>query len=261
MEFKILSPQDGNLVQDISWNNEELKAEISAKMKDYKGLVFTEETIKEAKKDRASLNKLRSAFEDERKRIKKLYMDAVYGDDGKLDVEATMKKINEEASKHIIPKEQYNGKVKELEAANKTIGELKKGNADNETLQKTIKDHEATIKQLKADHDKEIKGMRIDAAISKVLADNNAKHADLLSGKFDREKLIVAEDGTVSGLDEQMKGLKESYKDLFGATVSGRTPANPEGRNNVPTFESLVDNADTMTAEEVAAQFAALETK
>lgn len=29
----------------------------------------------EAKKDRASLNKLRSAFEDERKRIKKLYMD------------------------------------------------------------------------------------------------------------------------------------------------------------------------------------------
>lgn len=75
MEFKILSPQDGNLVQDISWNNEELKAEISAKMKDYKGLVFTEETIKEAKKDRASLNKLRSAFEDERKRIKKLYMD------------------------------------------------------------------------------------------------------------------------------------------------------------------------------------------
>lgn len=75
MEFKILSPQDGNLVQDISWNNEELKAEISAKMKDYKGLVFTEETIKEAKKDRASLNKFRSAFEDERKRIKKLYMD------------------------------------------------------------------------------------------------------------------------------------------------------------------------------------------
>lgn len=75
MEFKILSPQDENLVQDISWNNEELKAEISAKMEDYKGLVFTEETIKEAKKDRASLNKLRSAFEDERKRIKKLYMD------------------------------------------------------------------------------------------------------------------------------------------------------------------------------------------
>lgn len=83
--------------------------------------------------------------------LQKILANAVYGDDGKLDVEATMKKINEEASKHIIPKEQYNGKVKELDAANKTIGELKKGNADNETLQKAIKDHEATIKQLKAD--------------------------------------------------------------------------------------------------------------
>lgn len=64
MEFKILSPQDGNLVQDISWNNEELKAEISEKMEDYKGLVFTEETVKEAKKDRASLNKLRIAHKE-----------------------------------------------------------------------------------------------------------------------------------------------------------------------------------------------------
>ena len=142
--------------------------------------------------------------------LQKILSNAVYGADGKLDVEATMKKVNEEAPKHIIPKEQYNGKVKELETANKTIGDLKKNNADNEELQKTIKTHEGTIKQLKADHEKEIKGMKIDAAINKALADNNAKHAELLAGKIDREKLIVSDDGTVSGLDEQMKGLKES---------------------------------------------------
>lgn len=144
--------------------------------------------------------------------LQKILSNVVYGADGKLDVEATMKKVNEEAPKHIIPKEQYNGKVKELETANKTIGDLKKNNADNEELQKTIKTHEGTIKQLKADHEKEIKGMKIDAAINKALADNNAKHAELLAGKIDREKLIVSDDGTVSGLDEQMKGLKESYK-------------------------------------------------
>lgn len=190
--------------------------------------------------------------------LQKILSNAVYGEDGKLDVESTMKKINEEAAKHIIPKDRYNGKVKELDAANKTIGELKKGNADNEALQNTIKTHEATIKQLKADHDKEIKGMRIDAAINKVLAANNAKHADLLAGKFDREKLIVADDGTVSGLDEQMKGMKETYKDLFGPSVSGRNPANPDGGYSITTFDSLVKNADNMTAEEVAAQFDAM---
>ena len=74
MELKILSPQEGGFVKEIQWNNEELKAEISEKMQDYKNLVFTEETIKEAKKDRANLNKLKNAFEDERKRIKKLCM-------------------------------------------------------------------------------------------------------------------------------------------------------------------------------------------
>lgn len=159
--------------------------------------------------------------------LQKILSNAVYAADGKLDVEATMKKVNEEAPKHIIPKEQYNGKVKELETANETIGDLKKNNAGNEELQKTIKTHEGTIKQLKADHEKEIKGMKIDAAINKALADNNAKHAELLAGKIDREKLIVSDDGTVSGLDEQMKGLKESYKDLFNPVLSGRNPANP----------------------------------
>ena len=75
MELRILSPQESGFVKEIQWNNEELKAEISKKMQEYKTLVFTEEEIKDAKKDRANLNKLKNAFEDERKRIKKLCMD------------------------------------------------------------------------------------------------------------------------------------------------------------------------------------------
>lgn len=74
MELKIISPQEGGFIKEIKWNNEELKAEIAEKMRDYKNLVFTEETIKDAKADRAKLNKLKSAFEEERKRIKKLCM-------------------------------------------------------------------------------------------------------------------------------------------------------------------------------------------
>lgn len=74
MELKILSPQEGGFVKEIQWNNEELKTEIAEKMQEYKSLAFTEETIKEAKSDRAKLNKLRTAFEDERKRIKKMCM-------------------------------------------------------------------------------------------------------------------------------------------------------------------------------------------
>lgn len=75
MEFRIMSPQEGGFAKEIQWNNEELKTEVANKMKEFESLVFTEETIKDAKKDRASLNKLKTAFEDNRKRIKKEYMD------------------------------------------------------------------------------------------------------------------------------------------------------------------------------------------
>ena len=194
--------------------------------------------------------------------LQKILANAVYGDDGKLNVEATMKKINEEAAKHIVAKEQYNTKVKELDTANDTIKDLKKSNEDNEELQKTIKAHEATIKQLQKDHEAELKGMKIDSAITKILADNKAKHPDLLAGKFDREKLLVTDDGKVTGLDDQLKGLKEIYKDMFTQTVAGREPNNPDSKpTGDTTFESLVNDADTMSAEEVAARFAAIEKK
>ena len=73
MELQIYSPQESGFIKVIEWNNEELKTEIAEKVKDYEGLVYVGEAqMKEAKADRASLNKLRTAIEDERKRIKKL---------------------------------------------------------------------------------------------------------------------------------------------------------------------------------------------
>ena len=192
--------------------------------------------------------------------LQKILSNAVYTQDGKLDVEATMKKINEEASKHIISKEQYNAKIKELDAANGTIKQLKKDAEDNPDLQKAIKDHEAAVKKLQAEHAEEIKGMKINSAIDKLLADKKAKYPELLSGKFDRAKIQVTDDGKVIGLDEQMKEIEKNYKDMFGQTITGKPPVNPDGGagGGVNTFESLVNNADNMTAEEVAAQFEAM---
>lgn len=192
--------------------------------------------------------------------LQKILSNAVYTQDGKLDVEATMKKINEEASKHIVSKEQYNAKIKELDAANGTIKQLKKDAEDNPDLQKAIKDHEAAVKKLQAEHAEEIKGMKIDSAIDKLLADKKAKYPELLSEKFDRAKIQVTDDGKVIGLDEQMKEIEKNYKDMFGQTITGKPPVNPDGGagGNVNTFESLVNNADNMTAEEVAAQFEAM---
>lgn len=179
--------------------------------------------------------------------------------DGKLDVEALMKDVNTEFPKNAVPKETFNDINGQLKTANSTIADLKKNNADNETLQQTIKEHEKTIKTQKADYEAKVRNLTLDSAIEKALVNAKAKHTDLLSGKIDRDKLVISEDGKVTGIDEQLKGLKDNYKDLFEEKITGNPPANPEGGSggNV-TYESLIANADNMTAEEVAAQFMAM---
>lgn len=70
MELKIFSPTDDTQVSAITWNYDELKSELAAKLEDYKGLVYTDSQIIEAKKDKAALNKLRAAIETKRKEVK-----------------------------------------------------------------------------------------------------------------------------------------------------------------------------------------------
>lgn len=129
MELKILSPQEGGFVKEIRWNNEELKAEIAEKMQEYKSLAFTEETIKEAKADRAKLNKLRTAFEDERKRIKKLCM-APY-DEFEKQVKELIALIDEPIRlidsqiKEVEEQRRVEKKGKVLEFYESTIGSLR----------------------------------------------------------------------------------------------------------------------------------------
>lgn len=75
MELRITNPQESWLTEQILWNNEELKAAIAEKVKDYKTIAYTEDSFKDMKADRADLNKLKKAFEDERKRVKKICME------------------------------------------------------------------------------------------------------------------------------------------------------------------------------------------
>ena len=60
--------------ESISFNYEELKKEISAKAHQYALAVYSDEQIKLAKTDRANLNKLKKALNDERIRREKEYM-------------------------------------------------------------------------------------------------------------------------------------------------------------------------------------------
>lgn len=58
----------------IDFNYEETKAFLQEKMAEYDGAVFTDETMDIAKRERASLRKLKSQMDDERKKVKNAWM-------------------------------------------------------------------------------------------------------------------------------------------------------------------------------------------
>ena len=57
----------------IVWNFDEIKVELENEMRKFKGLVYTDDNIKEAKKDRALLNKVVKELNDKKIAVKKEY--------------------------------------------------------------------------------------------------------------------------------------------------------------------------------------------
>ena len=71
MELKIDEVQ---VPEAISFNYEEIKQGLTEKVEMYKTIVYTDKEIKQAKADKADLNRLRKALNDERIRREKEYM-------------------------------------------------------------------------------------------------------------------------------------------------------------------------------------------
>ena len=67
MELKV---EEMQALQPIKFNYEEIKQQLAEQLKKYEDVVYTEETISLAKTDRATLNKVKKAINDEKIRIK-----------------------------------------------------------------------------------------------------------------------------------------------------------------------------------------------
>lgn len=71
MEFRITDPATEDFIKAIHWNKPELMAAIKERVAKYENIVYTSDNVKQAKADRAELNKLIKAIEDKRKEVKK----------------------------------------------------------------------------------------------------------------------------------------------------------------------------------------------
>lgn len=126
-----------------------------------------------------------------------------------------------------IPKNQFDEVSTQAGELNKQLEELKKAAKGNDELTKTIEDLQNKNKDWES---KYRDGMLVNA-IKMAAVKANAKDAGDVLALLDKTKLVLKEDNTVEGLEEQLKGLKESKSYLFGAAaaVDG---ANPAGGGN-----------------------------
>lgn len=130
MEFRLINPTEKGFIQTIKWNKEELEAAVRGKIAPYQNVVYTEDNIKQAKADRAELNKLKKAIDERRKKVKELVTQPY--DTFKGEVDSVLELIDEPIT--LIDKQ-----IKEFENQQK---EQKK-----EELKKTYEDAEKILEE------------------------------------------------------------------------------------------------------------------
>lgn len=134
-----------------------------------------------------------------------------------------------EAMKGFVPKERLDEVSGKLKEANTTIETLNKGNADNEELQKQIKEYKEKVTSLET----AAANTRKEYALKEKLTAAGVLDADYIIYKHGGlDKFTFDKDGAPVGVDDVIKPLKESSPHLFkapeqpptGGKKSGYTP-------------------------------------
>lgn len=133
---------------------------------------------------------------------------------------------------------------KDIKTRDKQLEELKKASGSSEELQKQITDLQAENKATKEKYETDMKELKLSTAV-KLAVGSTAHDADLVTSLLDKTKLILADDGKVAGLDEQLKTLKAEKAFLFkteNAAAGGKAGAAGEGGGYKPKAGKINDD-------------------
>lgn len=127
-------------------------------------------------------------------------------------------------------KAEAEGLKTQLGERDKQLKKLQESAGDNAELKTQIEALQQANKEQKAAFDKQLQEQRFNAALNTELLKAEAIDNDLVQVKLDKSKIKLNDDGTLTGLTEQLTSLKASHGFLFrqpqtNTTLTGVTPA------------------------------------
>ncbi len=132
----------------------------------------------------------------------------------------------------------------QLVEANKAIEGFKGMNIDQ--IKASADEWKTKAEQAAADAQKAIAGMKFDHALDQSLAGAKAKNAKAVKALLDMSGLKLKDDGSIDGLDDQLKKVKEANDYLFESDV--KNPRLVAGGNS----NSVLSDAFTSAARKAA---------
>lgn len=155
----------------IDHNFTEVKASLSAMMKGYEGLTYTEDTVTDARNDVSTLRKIRKAIDDKRKEVKKAHMIPYEEFEAKAKelceiIDGAIEPINKQIDEYSELKKKEK-KAKILEYFNSQIGELDFITFEDVFNEKWISNMSTAMKSIKVEIDEYINTVNQDVATIK----------------------------------------------------------------------------------------------
>ena len=203
MEIQIFTPTSGQPLPPIEWNYAEVKQWLEDGLATYKGRVYTDATIGEAKKDRASLNKLADVIDSKRKEMKAKYLQPY--EEFEKQVKELVAMVNEQSAEIDVQVKAYEQEkkdkklndIKEVYAA--MIGDLA-GLVPYEKLHNpkwlnVTTSETAVVEELGGKIDRIVAGLasinslNLDADIAEQVKDVFLKNFDLAAALAERERI------------------------------------------------------------------------
>ena len=151
-----------------------------------------------------------------------------------------------------VPKSRFNEVNEEKKTLTATVADrdkqletLKKSTGDLDALKNQIKSLQDANKKAQEEADAKMKELRINDAIKLAIVDK-AQDVDIVSSLFDKTKLILGDDGKITGLDEQLKELQKNKAFLF--KQAGPNPKyEPTGGHGNPSTNPFAKDTFNLT--------------